>query len=155
MAQNAGLKRVAQVYGLLERIRAAELSVASGAVLEVEQAKQLEAATYAEHAGVGRAALMLGDRAEWALAHAQQEAARVKTEKLEQVRAARETVRENAVVAYRQSRLESQQVECTLHQERLRLHLESDRREQNAADDRYLSRREWLRGQTEDDSPDA
>jgi hypothetical protein len=48
-----GLKRISELYGLLERTRAMELGVAAAAVAEVEHAGAVEEGVRREQAGRG------------------------------------------------------------------------------------------------------
>ena len=73
-----GLKRLARLYGLMERSRAMELGTASAAVTEAERAEALQAGRIRERGDAGRMALELGDGLEWAMVQAERAAAEVR-----------------------------------------------------------------------------
>ena len=62
------------------------------------------------------------------------------------MRVEREGAREQARVAYQESRLEMEQMESVVERARGREELEAGRRRQAEMDDRYLARRAWVRG---------
>lgn len=155
MARGHGWRRIAQVYALVEQMRSAELGLAHGAVLEAERALSFESEVCARKGGAGRGALMLGDRSAWALAEAQRGAALIRMQRLGQIRAEREVLREHAAETHRKSRLDEQQVECAIERARQQERREEERRLQAVADDRYLARREWMRMQGEGAARDA
>ena len=140
-----GLKRLAGMYALVERMRAIELGVAAAAVAEVERAGRLEQGLVEEQEGAARAALQGGDRAELALASARREAARVRVQRLEEIQRAREALRDEAQDSYQASRITMEQVESAVERSQRLAEVEMGRREQAAMDDRYLSRRGWAR----------
>jgi hypothetical protein len=146
MAARGGLKRLAELYGLVERMRGLELAAAAGAVAEVEQAGAVEGGLLREQAGAGRAALLAGDRAGRAMAEAQREAAEVRAARLEAMRLEREQAREAARESYQASRMRMDQMESAVERIRVQAEMEAARRMQAATDDRFLSRREWVKG---------
>jgi hypothetical protein len=141
------LKRLAEVYALVERMQSLELGMAASAVAEVEQAGAVEDGLLRQQTGAGRAALLAGDRAGWAMAEAQRDAAEVRARRLEEIRREREAVREAARTTYRASRMRMEQIDSAVERTRLQDALETARRTQAATDDRYLSRREWIKAE--------
>jgi hypothetical protein len=112
----------------------------------VELGGALEDDLLKEQAGAGRAALLAGDRAGWAMAEAQREAAEVRAVRLEAMRVQRAAAREAARESYQASRMRMDQMESAVERIRVRAEAEAGRRNQAATDDRFLSRREWVKG---------
>ncbi len=142
-----GLKRISELYGLLERTRAMELGVAAAAVAEVDSAGAVEDGVRREQAGAGYAALLAGDQTGWALSKARREAAEVRVRRLGMIRVEREAAWDAARDTYRESRMQMEQVESAMERTRVLEEMEAARRMQAATDDRYLSRRAWMRGE--------
>jgi hypothetical protein len=92
------------------------------------------------------AALLAGDRAGRAMAEAQREAAEVRAARLEAMRLEREQAREAARESYQASRMRMDQMESAVERIRVQAEMEAARRMQAATDDRFLSRREWVKG---------
>jgi len=139
-----GLKRLANVYGQVEKIRSLEVRAAATEVAQVTQALSQEATARVRQQDSQRAALLLGDREGWAVAAAQVEIAEVRQMRLKPVQAEREVLFEKAAVAHRASRQRMEQIDGIVDKAREREMETESRRMQAAADDRYLSRRLWL-----------
>ncbi len=80
------------------------------------------------------------------MVQAERAAAEVRARRIAGVRVEREMVREQARVAYQDSRLEMEQMESVVERGRVSEELEAGRRRQAETDDRYLARRAWVRG---------
>jgi hypothetical protein len=146
-AHGRSLARLAGLYGLVEHARALELGVASSAVDEVERAERQELAVQQRCGRAAVEALAQGDRLEWGLALRERETAQTRTRRLEALRLEREQLREAAREAFSLSRLEMEQMQSAVDRVRRAEELEESRRAQAVADDRFLSRREWSKGQ--------
>ena len=142
-----GLKRLAALYDLVEHARGLELGQAAAAVAEVERAVTAQAAARAQEVGAGLIALSAGEATQWAMARAVREAAEVRVQRLAVVRDEREVVRERAGAAYRASRMEKEQTRSAMDRIQQEQEGEAARRLQRAVDDRYVSRREWIKGE--------
>jgi hypothetical protein len=137
------LKRIAALYGMLDRMRSVELRMAAAAVEEVERVAAMHHAVSIDQQTCGRAALVTGDRAEWMLSKAAREFAEVRIAQLVDLREARAEVLDAAVIAHRQSRLKVEQIDRVVDRARTAQALDQARRTQAVADDRYASRRAW------------
>ncbi len=131
---------------MVERVRSAEAKVAAAAVAEVVAARETAERARREMVAGGRAALAEGDRVGWASAQWARGACEGRVTGLMKVQVVREAVRDEAMVAYRASRMQTEQVDRVLAGEMERLHLEEERRVQAAADDRFGSRQAWVKG---------
>jgi hypothetical protein len=65
------------------------------------------------------------------------------------IRVEREALWDAARETYRASRMQMEQVDSAVERTRMLEEMEATRRAQAATDDRYLSRRAWMRGQEE------
>ena len=144
------LKRLAALYGVVERMRSIELRVKTAAVIEAEQAIEAQRVVMRSAGFDRREALMNGDRLGWSLAETQREIAGWKRERLERIRVEREALRSDAREEYSASRLKSEQMKGVVDSAAARVEVEEGRRAQGAADDRFLARRVWMKGQDED-----
>lgn len=145
MGRAGGLQRLGKLYGMVEKLNAMQVKAASAAVFEVERASCELVARRAQGAADGRAGLARGSRLE-ALSvekSAQQDAARA--ELLAKAGAERRVRLEAALAAHRESRMEALQVDGLAERVREDEELAYARRAQAESDDRFLSRREWLR----------
>jgi hypothetical protein len=140
-----GLKRIASVYKLVEQIRSLELKMAADRALEVERAERMAADSLELQESFARTGLIIGDREQWAAGEVMRSASAARLQSLREVRRQREGVRIAAETAYRLSRVESSQVETAAARSAAVEELDRARRAQQAADDRFLSRREWMR----------
>jgi hypothetical protein len=143
------LKRLASLYGVVERMHSIELQMASAAVIEAEQAIAVQRAAIRSAGFDGRGALMMEDRLGWSLAERQREIAGWKRERLEGIRVERESLSDSARERYAASRLKSEQIQSVVDGVELRVQVEDGRRTQGAADDRFLSRKLWVEAQDE------
>jgi hypothetical protein len=99
MADAKGLRRIAEVYALVEQMRSFDLRRTAGAAFEAECAERLEAAEGDEQNGVARAGLMMGDPEQRGVAEVLRTASAVRLERLREVRTVREAERDQAATA--------------------------------------------------------
>ena len=139
------LKRIAALYAVVERMHSAELERAMSMVREAEQAIETQR-TILHAAGFdGREALVRGDRMGWSLAEKQQVVAARKRERLEEIRVKRQELNEVARERYAASRRKSEQMNCVVEGVVARVEMEEGRRVQVMTDDRFLSRKLWIK----------
>ena len=138
------LKRMAALYGVVERMHSVELQRARSVVREAEQAIETQRMIWRAAGLDGREALVLGDRMGWSLAETQQEVAAWKGERLEEIRVKREELNKVARERYATSRLKSEQMNCVVEGVAARMEREEGRRFQATTDDRFLSRKLWM-----------
>ena len=138
------LKRLATLYGVVERMDSVELQRTAAAVLEAEQAIDVQRAVVRSAGFDGRGALTAGDRMGWSFAERQRQIAGWKRERLEGIRVEREELSDAAREQYAASRLRSEQMKGVVDRVEARVAMEDGRRVQAAADDRFLSRRSWV-----------
>jgi len=138
------LKRLATLYGVVERMDSVELQRRAAAVLEAEQAIDVQRAVVRSAGFDGRGALAAGDRMGWSFAERQRQIAGWKRERLERIRVEREELSDAAREQYAASRLRSEQMKGVVDRVEARVAMEDGRRAQAAADDRFLSRRSWV-----------
>ena len=145
MASAAQFTRMARLYGLVERQRSAELRLAAQSEQEAAAAHAQESAAWREDRARSRAAVLCGDKAERLVAELSMELRTTQVTHLAALQSARAAVREQAWQAHRQSQLESDQMRRVAERLRSEAAKEADRSAQAQADDRFGSRREWLR----------
>ncbi len=133
-----GLQRLADLYGMVERMHSVDLRVASDSVTESVQALDRRRRVESEQLERGRSALEDGDREEWTMAESQAELAQAQAERVDRLRQAREILRESALDAYRASRLRMEQMQQLVRSVRDREATVARRRFQAALDDRHL-----------------
>ena len=144
MREKVGLRRVAGVYALVERMRSAELMAASAALMEAQVALEQEAGAARLVDGSARQALEGGDGVGWSLSRAEQAAAAVRAEGLKSIENQRAGLQMEAAQAHGESRVALEQVDRAIERRREIEAVDQNRRTQAMADDRYLSRRAWL-----------
>jgi hypothetical protein len=144
------LKRLAALYGVVERMHSIELQMTTAAVREAEQAIEEQQVVMRSAGFDQRDALMNEDRLGWLLAERQREIAGWRRERLERICVEREALSAAAQEQYSASRLKSEQMKGVVDGVAARVQVEEGRRTQGAADDRFLSRRSWMEAQDED-----
>jgi hypothetical protein len=142
---NTGLKRLAKLYGMVENLHAMQVRAAAGAVDEVERAAQQMSVVKRDEVSQGRAALARGSRVESMAVERTATANEVRRMLLERIRAERRLTHEVALDAHRMSRLELRQIEGIVERVERKQDVVTERRAQGTMDDRFLSRREWMR----------
>lgn len=138
-----------RLYSAVEQMHAVELLAASSAVSQAEHAIQQAQRTSLEASRTGRVALGEGDREEWMLAEARQEIVGIRRERMEEIRVARETVREAARLAFDESRVRAEQMKQVVSRMREQAERHEARQMQAASDDRFLMRSRWREGEQE------
>ena len=142
----SGLRRLAKLYGMVERAHLAELQVATRDYEEAEQTRRAEVEFAKAQEGAAREALVVGDAAGWKVSEAVGAAASARAGRLLRLGEERAEVREQASVAYRESRVRAEQMQRMAERARMQAAIDEGRRVQAAADDRYSSRKGWMRG---------
>jgi hypothetical protein len=137
------LKRLVNLYDVVEQMHSAELQRMMLTVREVEQSIEVQRSAVNLAGLEGRGALMTGDHIGRLAAETQREVAGWMCERLEKIRLEREALREAAKEQYAASRLKSEQMKRVVEGLTGQAKIEEDRRMQAATDDRYLSRRRW------------
>jgi hypothetical protein len=138
------LKRLAALYGVVERMHSVELQRTAAAVREVEQAVATQQSVARSASFDSREALMTGDRLSWSLAKAQRETAEWRQDRLEQIRLERQELNDAAKEQYAGSRVKSEQMKSVVSGVTAKTEIDEGRRMQAATDDRFLSRRSWM-----------
>jgi len=139
------LKRLAKLYGMVVDLNAMQMKAAAAAVFEVRQASEELVARRFESAAEGRAGLARGSRLEALAAEKVAIKEEARANLLARLEAERQVRFEAAVAAHRESRVEAGQVKGLVERVRVKEECARDRRAQAESDDRFLSRREWLR----------
>ncbi len=141
------LRRIANLYEVMEKIRQSELDRATGAVRVAEDAIGVQRSAVLSARLDGREALAAGDRLGWMAADKRREVAGWKSLRLEEARVEREAARETARQQYLASRMVSEQMKRVRDDVARSVELEESRRTQAIVDDRFLSRRCWMDAQ--------
>jgi hypothetical protein len=129
----------------VEQIRSLQLRAAAVEVAQVVQAEAHEADVRRRQTAEGHDALTQGDHDGWLAASAQTDAAEMRQRRLEPLYQAREAFRLQANAVHQASRLRLEQMEGIVERTQARQTLEDERRAQAASDDRFLSRKMWLK----------
>lgn len=148
MSARDGLGRLARLYGMVERLNAMQVRAAAAAVFEVDRAAERLERESRQDLATGREAMERGSRIEQIAAENRAKLDQQRRESLSRMKAERQLQYEAAAETHRESRMEALQIEGIADRARAAAAVESERRAQHAADDRYLSRREWIRGRT-------
>lgn len=146
MTRSERIRRLGLLYRRMEQMRAAELHHATSDVADVVAVQQQERIDAWAETGASRTALAAGDTQEWMLAEAGRELIGLRMLRHCDVQVRLEQVRESAADIYQQRRVQREQMERIASARRRAEEELEGRRAQAAADDRFLSRRAWLRG---------
>ncbi|HEY6413158.1 MAG TPA: hypothetical protein VIX42_05695 [Edaphobacter sp.] len=138
------LKRMAALYGVVERMHSTELRRATSILREAELAIEGQRAIVRAVEFDGREALISGDRMDWSFAETQREIAAERGARLEQIRLSRETLSAAARERYTASRVKSEQMNRVVERDTWRVEMEEGRRVQIMTDERFLSRKLWM-----------
>jgi hypothetical protein len=141
----SGLKRLAKLYGMVENLHAMQLRAAAGAVDEVDEATARMHATRRDEVSQGRLALAHGSRVESMAVEKTAAANEARHKVLGRMKVERKDQHAAAGAAHRASRMERRQIDGVVERARVAAELEGERRAQGTSDDRFLSRREWMR----------
>jgi hypothetical protein len=137
------LKRIEDVYGMMEEIHSVALRQAAALVQEAEVAIVEQCAQMREAGNDARQALLEGDRQQWLLAGAQRNLGGIRRQQLETMRLQRELVTDRAREEYGASRTKSEQMKSVVERCASEEQLIAGRKAQAATDDRFLSRLRW------------
>jgi hypothetical protein len=137
------LKRLVNLYGIVEEMHALELQRMAASVREAERAIEAQQRIAQLARFDGRDALAEGDRMGWTAAETQQETAGWRRLRIEQVRAEREALNKAVREQYMASRLKNEQMRHVTGSIVAQAEIEEGRRLQAALDDRFLARRRW------------
>jgi hypothetical protein len=140
------LKRLAKLYGMVETLNALQVKGAAAAVFEVERAEAELSARRVQGAAAAREGLARGSRLEALSVEKSCANDEARAALLAKAGAERSVRLEAAVMAHRESRMEARQVDGLVDRVQAAEEWERERRAQGESDDRFLSRREWLRG---------
>ena len=139
MTMPKGLARVVAVYSRMEQMRSLERRMAADAADEIVCKETIAAAARDGYHDAAREAMGAGDREEWAVAVTARGAVEGRIQRLAELRAEREEMLAECVVAHRASRLQLEQMERLLARRRAADAIEDGRRQQLGADDRYAA----------------
>jgi hypothetical protein len=137
--------RLSVLLRRMEQMRELEFQTASRAVSEIVDLQGREVASSLAECAISRTALAEGDSQEWMLAEAGRELIGFRMARHRQTRVRREDERAVAQAQFTQGRLEREQMERLIDAQRRIAETIETRRLQASTDDRFLSRREWLR----------
>ena len=145
MRQRLGmLRKIANLYGVMEEMRRSELERAVSAMREVEEALAVQRSAVLCARLDGRAALEDGDRLGWMTADKRREVAGWRRIRLEEELVKREAASAAARQRYLSSRIESEQMKRLRDDAAQMVEIDEGRRMQAIVDDRFLSRRSWI-----------
>lgn len=139
----ATLKRLVNLYGVVEEMHSVELQRTTAAVREADQAIGVQREVARSARFDGRDALTVGDRMGWTMAETLRESAGRKRRWLDEIRLEREGLSDAAKEQYVASRLKNEQMKRVVDRVAERMEREEERRMQAVSDDRFLARRRW------------
>ena len=146
MNAQSGMKRLEQVYAMVDQMRLAERRAAAAELDDAVCAATIAEVARETQRSEGRVALGEGDRAGWTIAETTREVMDLRIVRLRAVRARREAALEAATILHRESRLRLEQIKVLVERAAESQVMEEGRREQAAVDDRFGSRLAWRRG---------
>lgn len=138
------LTRLATVYEMVAYADGLALDQAGAAVREIDVLLEQQSGLARSVVVRAHEALTRADRQECLLSESQVELALWNRSGLELLRGRRKELHRQAAERYRKSLLEEGQIEALLAEAQTAAKRERERREQAAADDRYLARMRWL-----------
>ena len=141
-----GMKRLGQVYAMVERMRSADRRVAAAELDDAVYAAAIAVALHEAQRSEGRTALGEGDRAAWTIAETARQMMEMRIVRLGSVREELETALAAAAEVHRESRFRLEQMDRLVERAVALRGVDEGRREQAAADDRFGSRLAWGRG---------
>ncbi|MCU1324009.1 MAG: hypothetical protein JWM43_3658 [Acidobacteriaceae bacterium] len=142
----AGLKRIAELYSVVEEVRGVAVQRATSALAATESVlADLRTARLGAHAE-GRRSLAEGDRLERMIAEGRSRIIVREQESMEGQRIVQKRLLDGALEVYRISRIEKDQMAKLLENSQRQEEVLETRRTQAIADDRFLSRRAWKHG---------
>ena len=137
------LRRLSHLYKIVESVRSSELAFAEALITETEHEIAAQDAMRCQALVSERSALHGGDGLVWRSAEAAATRAKHNSELLNELRVARELLRDSARNSYRASSVESQQMDQLLKDSLIKQKLKHDKQTQAESDDRGLSRKRW------------
>jgi hypothetical protein len=137
------LRRLVNLYAVIEEMHSTELQRMTAAVREAEQAIVVERDVAKSARTDGRGALIAEDRVGWLMSETQQERADWRRRQLEHIRLQREQLNDEAMQQYVASRLKREQMKRVFDEIAAQTEIEEERRTQAASDDRFLARQRW------------
>ncbi|HEX4652237.1 MAG TPA: hypothetical protein VH250_12120 [Granulicella sp.] len=137
------LARLATVYEMVAYTDGLSLDQTRAALHEVEALLERQSDLARRVVADGHEALTRADRQEWLLSESEVELALWNRSRLELLRGSRQELQEQAAERYRESLLEEGRIDALVARAQSAARRESERREQAAADDRYLARLRW------------
>jgi hypothetical protein len=137
------LKRLVDLYGVIEEMHSAELQQKTAAVHEAQRSIAVQQEMAQSAMFDGRTALTVGDRMGWTMAETVRTSAGWKRRRLEDIRLEREGLRRLSREQYLASRLKSEQMKQIVARVTEQIKIEGGRKTQAASDDRFLARRRW------------
>lgn len=152
MAAQKGIVRLAAVYGMMERMRSAELRLAADAVEDVACSAAIAATVRASQITDARTAMASGRRDDWQVAETTRGVVEARIVRLAKVRAEREVALADSAQRHRMSRLNMEQMDRVVDRNRTQAGRREERRLQAESDDRFASRRAWMNTKQADDS---
>ena len=141
MTRGKTLGRILELYRTVEGVRRTEAAVAAQDVLETERGIRQQRDEMQQARSVQRDALEIGDEITLAISSARQQMAHLRSKGLGQLLGERRQKSEAAKLRYVDSLQWKERMESLVAMELDKLRMEQERREQVAADDRYLARR--------------
>lgn len=139
------MPRLVKLYGMLERVRASELTTASCALDAVRQAQKRAAESRLSEEMATRAGVLSGSLLAMSAEQAIRPAATAKRDALGRLAELRGAELVEANELYQGARRELHQVETLVAKARSERVAMEQRTQQGLSDDRFLSRREWLK----------
>ena len=152
MATQKGVVRLASLYTMMERMRSVELRVAAGAMEDVAYSAAIAATARESQIADARAAMSTGRREEWQVAETTRAVVEARIVRLAKLQAEREIILADAALRHRMSRLNMEQMDRIVDRTRSQEGVLEDRRLQAESDDRFASRRAWMRTKLAADS---
>jgi hypothetical protein len=138
------LARLAAVYEIVAYTDGLSLDQARAALREIEALLERQNSLERSVVADGHDALARADRQEWLLSESEVELALWNRSVLELLRGSRQELHKQAAERYRKSLLEEGRIDALVARTQTEAKHDSERREQAAADDRYLARMRWL-----------
>ena len=136
----SSLKRIEGLYGLIESMHAVALEQAAALMHEAEAAIVNQRLLQKNARSDAQRALTTGDRERWAVAEIQRGHSEQVQQSLEPILRERARLTAEARTVYVASRIQRGQIKTVVDQGLAAERLDEERRAQNAADDRFLSR---------------
>lgn len=147
MRRASGVERLAVLYQLVETNRSIELRTAASGLREVEEATAREILVHQEQVRRGRFALFAGEPEALLIASTEERAAERRSELLFLLKQERQQRCSEARDTYRLARLQHEQMQLLATDAKSSLLLREARQAQASSDDRFASRRDWVRSE--------